>query len=353
MGRLAMIVVMGFGVAFGFISVNIRNTTNALTESQVGYYKYTMARNIARTGIQRSLRYIDLNPTIENYRPPASGSFNGGSYAASTSMNGDTMWLDVRGTYVDTNYVMKTKLFRQTKPFPVVNGAISVRASPLLLTMTGKAGVDGKNYDSSGTNLDSDCADPNFDPSKPNKPGFAVMNAVDSATVTLASPYIAGDPKAKVDTSTQDPDEFIDEYIANADTIINTPGTIAGNQKFGTATNPWITVVNAGDDTTFSIQFSGEVTGWGILAIRGNVKFSGGIDFHGLVVVFGKVNVIDFASSGTPKITGGLIVSGKAASLTLNGQGSVGAKVAYSCDALYKSRNISKLRFYSVLEWYE
>ncbi|MBI4427602.1 MAG: hypothetical protein HY562_00615 [Ignavibacteriales bacterium] len=352
MGRLAMLVVMGFGVAFGFISINIRNATNALTESQVGYYKYTMARNIARTGIQRSLRYIDLNPSVENYRPPSSGSFNGGSYTASTSMSGDTMWLDVRGTFADTNYFMKTKLFRQTKPFPVVNGAISVRASPLLLTMTGKAGVDGKNYDSSGTNLDADCPDPNFNSSNPNKPGFAVMNTIDSVTVTLASPYIAGNPKAKVDTSTQDPDLFMDEYVANADTIIDTPGTHAGG-TFGTSTHPWITVVNAGDDTNFSIKFTGSFSGWGILAVRGNVQFAGGIDFHGLVVVDGKNNVIDFSSTGTPKIVGGLIVSGRAASLVLKGTGSVGAKVAYSCEAIYKSRNISKLRYYSVLEWYE
>ncbi|HLF20453.1 MAG TPA: hypothetical protein VI704_06665, partial [Bacteroidota bacterium] len=87
MGRAAMFVVMGFGVAFGFISINIRNATDRLTESQVGYYKYTMARNLARTAIQRSLRYIDLNPTVQDYTPPTSGSFNGGTYTVSTSTN--------------------------------------------------------------------------------------------------------------------------------------------------------------------------------------------------------------------------------------------------------------------------
>lgn len=349
MGRAAMFVVMGFGVAAGFISMNIRNATNLLTESQVGYYNYSMARNLARTGIQRSLRYIDLNPTVANYTPPTSGSFNGGSYSVSTTVSQDTMFLNVTGTYADTNYYMKTKLLKSTKPFPGVNGAISVRASPISINFSGQAGVDGRNYDSSGTNLDSDCPDANF---TGDKPGFAVMTATDSATAYNASSNIYGNPKAKVDTSTQDPGRFIDEYTENADTTINTPGTHSGG-TFGTLQFPKITVVNAGEDTNFSIKFTGGFTGCGILAINGNVQFSGGIDFKGLIVVYGKNNVVDFTSTGTPKIIGGLIVAGRAASLTLKGTGSVGAKIAYSCDALYKAKNLSKLRYYAVLEWYE
>ncbi len=349
MGRAAMFVVMGFGLAAGFISMNIRNATNLLTESQVGYHNYSMARNLARTGIQRSLRYIDLNPTVANYTPPTSGSFNGGTYTTSTTQSADTMWLDVTGTYADTNYIMKTKLLKSTKPFPGVNGAISIRATPVDINMTGQAGVDGRNYDSSGTTLDGDCADPNF---TGDKPGFAVMNSTDSAEAYNASSNIYGNPKTKIDTSTADPDQFIDEYTDNADTTINTPGTHAGG-TFGTAQFPKITVINAGEDTSFSIKFTGGFNGWGILAINGNVQFSGGIDFHGLIVVYGKNNVVDFTSTGTPKVVGGLIVAGRAASLTLKGTGSVGAKVAYSCDALYKARNLTKLRYYAVLEWYE
>ena len=344
-----MFVVMGFGVAAGFISMNIRNATNLLTESQVGYYNYSMARNLARTGIQRSLRYIDLNPTVANYTPPTSGSFNGGTYTTSTTLSADTMWLDVTGTYADTSYNMKTKLLKSTKPFPGVNGAISVRATPIDITMTGQAGVDGRNYDSSGTALDSDCPDANF---TGDKPGFAVMNSTDSAEAYNASSNIYGNPKTKIDTTTADPSQFIDEYTDNADTTINTPGVQPGG-TYGTAQFPKITVVNAGEDTNFSIKFTGGFTGWGILAINGNVQFAGGIDFHGLIVVYGKNNVVDFTSTGTPKVVGGIIVAGRAANLTLKGTGSVGAKIAYSCDALYMARNLSKLRYYAVLEWYE
>ena len=344
MGRTALILIMGLGFGFGYISSQIRSAMDLLTASQEGYYKYAMARNIARVAIHRSLRYIDRNATVANYTPPTTGSFNGCSYTASTTISADTMWLNVSGTYADSTYYMRTKLLMGTKPFPTVTGAIGVRASPLDLTMTGGASVDGRNYDSTGTALDPNC---------PNKPGFAVMNSSDSSTVVHTSTNIYGSQKAKVDTSTQDPGAFIDEYEANADTVINAPGVYGGQRTFGTSSNPWITVINAGEDTSFSIKFTGGTSGWGVLAINGNVWFAGGIDFHGLVVVYGRNNIVDFTSTGTPKIVGGLIVAGRAASLTLKGTGSSGGKVAYSCQALNKAKNLTKLRYYAVQEWYE
>ena len=350
MGRAAMFVVMGFGLAAGFISMNIRNATNLLTESQVGYHNYSIARNLARTGIQRSLRYIDLNPLVANYTPPTSGSFNGGSYTVSTTLSQDTMWLNVTGTYADTNYVMRTKLLRSTKPFPIPTGAMSIKASPVNFTTSGNPTVDGRNYDSSGTTIDSSkCA---------TKPGIAVQKPSDSTTIMAQTAggsnqlQLYGNPGTKVDTATADPAPFIDEYEANADYIFNTPGNVSGNQTLGTADAPAITVCNAGEDTAFSITFVGSITGWGILAINGSVVFKGGVDFHGLVIAYGRNNVVNFGEQGTPKIVGGIIVAGSAASVTLKGTGSQG-KLLYSCDALNKAKNVAKLRYYSVLEWYE
>jgi hypothetical protein len=344
-----MFVVMGFGVAFGFISINIRNATDRLTESQVGYYKYTMARNLARIGLKRTLRYIDMNPTVANYTPPTSGSFNNGSYRVETTSNQDTMWINVTGSFADTNYIMKTKLLKLTKPFPVPSGAMTIRASPLNLGASGQPTVDGRNYDSSGTNLDPSC---------PNKPAFSVLRPADSTTVVnTGGLQLYGSQKAKVDSTTPDPDAFIDEYEANADIIFrpNPPGTsmtVSGNQTLGTATNPKIIICDAGADTNFTITFSGSITGWGILAIRGNVIFKGTVDFHGLVVAYGGNNSVTFAEQGTPSIVGGVIVAGSTASLQLKGTGNAG-KTVYSCQALKKASNLAKLRYYGVLEWYE
>lgn len=348
MGRAAMFVVMGFGVAAGFISMNIRNATNLLTESQVGYYNYSVARNLARTGIQRSLRYIDLNPKVENYTPPTSGSFNGGSYIVSDSVRADTMWLNVTGTYADTNYVMRTKLLRSTKPFPVLTGAVGIRANLTSFQMSGNANIDGNGALADGTD----------DPSCPDKPGVAVMSASDTGQIQLQgnNARITGVPAKAVDTTTADPGLYMSEYRDNADTTINVPVgvnvTVSGEKTFGTTVNPWITIINV-PDTTKNIKFAGKVTGCGILAINGNVSFAGGIKFQGLIVVFGENNTIDYSEAGAAEITGGLIMAGSAVKFKLVGSNSGTGKISYSCEALRNARNLSKLRYYAVLEWYE
>ena len=338
MGRAAMFVVMGLGVSFGYISYSIRDLVRTLTDAQVSYYKYSLARNIARDAVHRSLRYIDrgTNP------PPTSGSFNGGTYTVSSSTLVDTMWMTIRGTYADTSYSMYTKLLLGTKPFPSPTGAVGVRANSLGLTMTGKASIDGRNYTADGSALSTSC---------PDKPGIAVMNKADSITAMANASNFNGSQKVLVDTTTSNPDAYIDEYEQNADYTFTTAGTYSGG-TYGTAAAPKITVCNPGEDTSFSIKFTGGFNGWGILAVNGNVQFNGGVDFHGLIVAYGRNNVVDFGASGTPQIVGGIIVAGKAANLSFKGTGSNG-KVAYSCDALTTAKNLPKLRYYGVQEWYE
>jgi hypothetical protein len=329
---------MGLAMAFGYISNSIRGANETLTEAEINYYKYMIARSVARNAVHRSLRYIDrgTNP------PPTTGAFNNGTYTVSTKTSVDTMWMDVTGTYAASTYTMFTKLLLGTKPFPGLTGAVGVRANSLDLAFKGGATVDGRNYTEDGSALSSSC---------PDKPGFSVMNSTDSTTAAGYSSSITGSPKVQVDTTTSNPDAYMDEYEQNADYTFTKAGTYSGG-TYGTASAPKITVCNPGEDTSFSIKFTGGFNGWGILAVNGNVNFNGGIDFHGLIVVYGKNNIVDFGASGTPQITGGLIIAGKAAKVTFKGTGSNG-KVAYSCDALNKAKNLPKLRYYAVQEWYE
>ena len=117
--------------------------------------------------------------------------------------------------------------------------------------------------------------------------------------------------------------------------------------------NPAIVYCNAGDDPAFSIKFSGNITGYGILVVRGDIQFNGSLDFYGLVVIDGFNTSVDLGASGTPKIVGGVIMAGNAgATVTLKGT-AANAKVVYSSEALANARNIGKLRYYSILDWYE
>lgn len=339
MGRASLLMVMGLGMVFAIIGMNMRNTTNILVQAETGYAKYSAARNMARLAVHATLRAYDRNLSPI----PSSGSLNGGSYSVVTRESEDTLWLTTKGYFADSSYSMKVKLLRTTKPFPGVNSAIGIRATPVHFSLAGKAEVDGHNYDSTGTKLvgSGDVA------------GVATMKRTDSATVkSEGETNILGVPPVSVDTSTIDPLAFLSEYKSNADYVYNTSG-VYNSVTWGSSSSPAIVYCNAGDDTTFSIKFTGNVVGYGILVVRGNVQFNGNFSFFGLVVVDGFNTVVQLGAAGTPAIVGGVIVAGNAgASVTLKGTGTTG-KVKYSSQALAKARNIGKLRYYSIIEWYE
>ena len=338
MGRTAVILVIGLGIAFGFISNSIRSSVQLLTENTTSYNQYSFARNLARTAIHATLRAFDrnLDPI------PTTRSFNGGSWNVQVATSVDTLWILSTGIYADSSYSMRVKLERQTKPFPQPNAAIGIRAAPVNFNLTGHAGVDGRDHNLDGTLTGTG-----------DLPGVTTMNSTDSANVAAAGgSNIVGDPPEVVDTSTVDPNPFLNEYLANADYVYNTPGTYAG-QSWGSPSAPVVVYCNAGGDTSFSIKFTGGVTGYGILVVQGNVQFNGGVNFVGLVVVSGFNTVVSFGAAGTPQILGGLIVAGNSgASVTLKGTGTTG-KISYSSAAIQQAMNIGKLRYYKILSWYE
>jgi hypothetical protein len=338
MGRAALFLVFGLSLAFGIIGFSMRGSTNFLVAAQTGYTKYIYARNLARLAVHTTLRAYDrnLDPI------PTSGIFNGGSYTVQYQESGDTLWVATVGYYADSSYAMKAKLLRTTKPFPGVGAAIGIRATPVAFKIAGGAEVDGHNHDSTGTNLIG----------SGDKPGVTTMVESDSSTVASAGSTIKGVPPVKVDTSTIDPKGFLNEYKANSDYLYNIDG-VYNSVTWGSANSPAITYCNAGDDTSFSIKFTGNVVGYGILVVRGNVQFNGNFSFYGLVIIDGFNTTVQFGAAGTPQIVGGVIVAGNAgASVTLKGTGA-NAKVKYSSSALEMARKIGKLRYYSIIEWYE
>lgn len=343
MGRTAMLMVLGLGVAMAMIGFQINRSSAFATNTQYAYLKYMNARNLARTSVHATLRTYDRGQT-----PPTgvTTSFNNGSFkldSLTASGNGDTLRIVTEGTYAESTYTMRLTLFRSTKPFPSVNAAIAIRATPVSFSLSGKASVDGYNYDITGsTRVGSG-----------DKIGIATMRSSDSAIVKSgAGSNVDGVPPVKVDTTTIDPLQFLDIYKNNADFVFNTPGTYT-SQTWGSQSNPVIVYCNAGDDTSFAIKFAGGVTGYGILVVRGNVQFNGNLNFHGLVVVDGFNTTVSFGAAGTPGVVGGVIIAGNAgASVTLKGTGT-NAKVCYSSEALDAARNIGRLRYYTILDWFE
>lgn len=343
MGRTALFLVLGLGAAMGFIGFQMYRSGEIAADTQYAYLKYTNARNLARTAVHVALRTYDRSQT------PSTGvytDFGGGKFRLDSlrmSSDGDTLWLVSKGAYVESTYTVRVTLFRTTKPFPTVGAAIGIRAKPVGFTMNGHPEVNGNNYKLDGTTLAG----------SGNLPGVTTMTATDSATVaSTGGTDVKGVPPVKVDTTTVDPLAFLEIYKENADFRYDVKGTYSGT-TWGDTAHPAIVYCNAGDDTSFSIKFTGKVEGCGVLVVRGNVQFNGNLDFKGLVIVDGFNTVVDFGAAGTPAIVGGIIVAGNAgASVTLKGTGA-NAKARYSSEALAKARNIGKLRYYTILDWYE
>lgn len=356
MGRTALLLVMGLGMAMGIISYNISGTTERALENNYTYYKYMYARNLARTAIHAALRSYDngnITPDTVNSMPFAGGSYRIVSLRTSAPP-ADTLWMTARGTYADTNYTIYATLYRTTRPFPQVNSALGVLATLQTFSMNGKPQIDGRNYSADGTTLVG----------SGNLPGVTTLNTTDSTKVYSQAITPSGDTlirgatvggvqqRVVVDRDPEDPSSFIEEYENNHD-IRLTAGTYTG-QTYGTATNP---VIVFADGSAGTVKFAGTTTGYGILAVRGrNLSLAGQFNWFGLVVILSDSATVEFDESGNASITGGLIVAQRdygPAKLRLNGTGSNPGKIRYSSAAIMNSTNVGRLRYYRVIAWYE
>lgn len=341
MGRTALLLVLGLGAAFAVIGINLRNSGTAATEAQVGYHKHASARNLARTAVHARLRAIDRGLSLIGR---LDGKFNDGTFytVIDSGATVDTIYMDAYSQFEESTYYMKLRLYRYSKPFPVPNSAVGIRASPVDFKMQGSAKIDGRDHTSDGS-LTGD----------PGLPGVAVMTKADSLTVMTngGSTGIVGSPKVSVDTTTSNPLDYVQEYLNNYDyryTQADSP--INADITWGSPDDPKI-VVCWTPDTTVAVKFTGNCEGWGILVVHGDLTLAGTFKWHGLVIAYGEESMIRVtASVGTPEIYGALIMSGGPGSAFVM-RGNV--SMNYSHQALEQSRWIKKLLAYRIIEWYE
>lgn len=341
MGRTALLLVLGLGAAFGVIGINLRNSGTMATQYQVGYHKYASARNLARSAVHARLRAIDRGLSLLGR---LDGSFNGGTFHTMVDSGAtiDTIYMQSYSQFEESTYYMKLRLYRYSKPFPVPNSAVGIRATPVNFKLQGSAGIDGRDHTVDGT-LTGD----------PGLPGVAVMSSTDSSTVMNngGSGGISGSPKVAVDTTTSDPLNYVQEYLNNYDyRYTNADSPINSNITWGGPDDPKIVVCYT-PDTTVSVKFNGNCEGWGILVVHGDLDLAGTFTWHGLVIAYGDQSQIRVsASTGTPHIYGALIMSGGPnSSFTMKGNVSMN----YSSQALEMAKWIKKLLAYRIIEWYE
>jgi hypothetical protein len=328
MGRTAIFLVIGLSVIIGIFSYTLNSTSSNALQLSVYQYNFSMARNIAHSAVSIVLHKIETDKTTTSF----TGTFSNGSYSALKTQVGDTLWLSVTSTYGDTSLSMRLKLLQYAKPFPKTNAAVGFASDSINFSLSGSPQISGLDKNTDGS------AGPN-----PTLPAVAVPTAYDSSNVAPYSHYLTGSPAIAVSDSIPQPQDYIDEYFADA--TVTLPSSVSGSGTYGSTTQPAI-AVRDGD-----LSLSGGTTIYGILVVKGNLTISGSVKIYGIVINYGSnVTVNITTTTGTPKIYGGFLMAGPPkATFTMKGNG----YYTYSSQALNNVKNGSTLLAYHIIEWWE
>lgn len=218
-----------------------------------------------------------------------------------------------------------------------IDGALAIYGQGPGVSITGSPEIDGWDHAVPG-DIESDedfaCSGSNCAGTYlPGEPGTAgIYSAVDLNPAEYieeeSGQNVFGDPPVKMDGT-----DKLTDWVAFANTAIpdNTVtvvnGVIAGNNTYGTRTDPQITVI----ESAAKIKGGGTVDGCGILIVRGCLEIVGTLHWEGIVLVTSEGDLtVDV--NGTAWLLGAVVVAGEGASseVTLKGNPSI----KYSSQAL-------------------
>jgi hypothetical protein len=308
MGRAMLIFCAAALIAIGFINITTSKKGLALTEQNVNYADFIMAKNAAHTAIQISMQNINKDDTwADTYDQgnPWITTVNDREVELYTIHNPhadfwepDSLRMISNAKHNDITVQVISQYLKE--PFsalvPDFTGALQ------LPTGIGNFNVDGNAYDISGTPPSAhNCPD-----SKPpvTTSDETTKQKVDDAVATHNQ--LDGDVSVDTDLNYEPTDELIER-------LYNSGNAITVNSDFGstlgTASNPGVFFVE-GD-----VKLTGQQKeGYGILVIRSdanmemedpNLSVAGNFTFNGLVIF---ENAYNFDGRGTPTINGSVLV---------------------------------------------
>lgn len=336
MGRAMLIICAGVLISLGFVALSTSNTGMMLTEKNVNYAEFVMAKNAAHTAIQMAMQEINKDdewPNNHGQDNPWVIEVQGRNVALHTAYyqdanywEPDSLWLYSNSTYLD-DYLQVRSLFLK-QPFsslvPDFEGSLTVAADPSLFTfsMSGSTNINGNSP------TDYACED---------KPAITTLpGAADNFSSIDGSSSVEGDPQVyeSTDLSYQPTDELI-ARLANTDGVQYISGSYKGSM--GTAEQPGVFFVENNAKLTGGIS-----EGFGILVVRSTgyleyegddgsiLDIAGEFQFNGLVIF---ENAYNFDGNGTPTINGSVLVghtedySGTPIDIDINGN----LQLQYDC----------------------
>ena len=354
MGKMALILVMGFAVTLGIATRSIVGRLGEAVDNSSRYYDKTYAKNIASSAAEIYIRRLKTGAVGPGHYHD---SFMGGQDSViitqiSAGKSPDTLKMVTVGKY-DREYIgggiyksvtdtiVNIVIGNLTINPPNVTGAITVSYG----TKAGiKAGfgdtISGYNHDLTGKLDTNSCA---------TVAGISYGSRYDSTYSNVSSAKVVGkgpiSPDVEYNPFQPNYDSLANQLISLKDTTltsdVNSPTTL------GTLAKPMITY------SPNAIKFNSTVTGAGILIISGDLNIKGSFKFTGLIIVLtsGKNEAKINCAAGTGSfIDGAVIEAGTDSKVNIGGA----INILYSCQAISLAFSEPKLQGnYIVASWWE
>ncbi len=345
MGKAAIIIVLGLSISLGFFRLILSERQVESMSNVRNYYSLIIAQNVAQSAMNNYLKKLYKNKSLRGIFPETDQYVEGGidtvfiSSDSSTTSIGDTVNVRVVAYYGRESSTIQVALLGTAIEIPPIVSAVAFPGPNPILDLNGTPLIDGNNHDYNGDTT-STCSD---------LPGVAVASGGDSSNMVndlindKMEAHVTGidsDPSVHV-RQTPDPSTYLAPVIAAADHYL--PAATYSSITFGSQTSPTI-VYGQGD-----LKFSGGVVGHGILIIDGTLTLSGNFFWYGMVFVIGSTPEI-FNSVGTNQIVGGVVLGGSDKIARLKGT----ADIKYSCETIENAKtNTTSLVTFSLSSWYE
>lgn len=344
MGRMVLIVILGFIVIFGYVRSNLNRTAERAINNSSEFAEEAQRNQLSSTALEYALSiYIQTGATDTSI---VDSTWLEGIITANISLQGqdsinniDTVILtassNINGT-IDSSQVM---LISNSLMIPPITASVGIDSETATFNFDGNVRIYGNDTNMDGTTGNAD-----------DLAGITVSNSADSTTLAndyAGTTYVQGSgtsPSVSVsDDTTTNLQETVAYYAAIADQSLLDCSCLDG----GDENTPTIAHID-GD-----CELSGNLKGYGVLVIDGSLRMTGHVRWYGVVIVVGT-STMEFDVSGTPAIYGALLLGAPTTNLSLSGT----ADLYYSSEAIQMvqtglENSGRNRRFLTDINWWE
>jgi len=344
MGRMILIVVLGFIVIFGYVRSNLNVTAERAIDNASEFAEDIQLSQLTSSALEYALSIYIQNGNTDT--TIIDSSWLEGSITVSISLQGkdtlnnvDTVFITASSNINGDLDSSDITLVSKSLMIPPITASVGVISESAAFSFNGNVEIHGQD-----TNMDGTTG------SSPELPGITVSNQADSTALAddyAGTTFIQGtgaEPSIAVSSdTTTDLSAIVRYFAAIADQSLSNCSSL----DEGSESSPTIAHID-GD-----CSMSGNLEGFGVLVIEGSLTMRGRVSWNGLVIVVGESSM-EFDASGTPSIFGALLLGAPTTELSMSGT----ADLYYSSEAIQMvqtglENSGRNRRFLSDISWWE